>query len=368
MKWLYGLLCLCFLIIFHETGHFIAAKLFGVKVESFSIGFGPILFHKKIKDTDFRISLFPLGGYCGLKGEKDFQNAIECNLSEIKAEKDSMYGIHPFKRAIIGFSGPFFNFIFSIFAYSLIAGIGYYYYTYSNKIFINDMVTSSVAKDAGILSGDKIVQINNVKTYDFSDIMEQISSKPEEEITLIVERNNELLTFHLKTELDKNTGTGKIGIAADTSELLKKETPKYNFIQAIGQGFSETLNSIVLTFKSIKVLFKGINLDNAVSGPVRVTEMLGSTVKYGFSEGFRQGIVSILTLMAVISLSLFIMNLLPIPILDGGIILIAFIEIIFRRKINPKIQYYIQFIGLAFIAVLFIIGLKGDISFLIHKN
>lgn len=368
MKWLYGLLCLCFLILFHEIGHFIAAKFFGVKVESFSIGMGPILFHRKIRDTDFRISLLPLGGYCGMKGEKDFQNAIECNLSEIKAEKDSLYGIHPLKRALIGFAGPFFNLIFSIIAYSLIAGIGYYYFTYSNVILINDNATSSVAKNAGIQSGDKIIKINNIKTDDFSDILEQISIRPDEDIVVFVERNNEILTFNLRTELDKNSGTGKIGIAADTSELLKKETPHYNFFQAIAQGVKETFNSVKLTFKSIKILFKGINLDNAVSGPVRITEMLGSTVKYGFSESFRQGFISILNLMAIISLSLFIMNLLPIPILDGGIILISFIEIIIRHKINPKIQYYIQFIGLAFIVVLFIIGIKGDISFLIHKN
>ena len=367
MKWLYGLLCLFFLIIFHEFGHFLAAKLFGVKVESFSIGFGPVLFHKKIKDTDFRLSLIPLGGYCGMKGEKDFQTAIENNLSEIHADKDSFYGVHSLKRAGIVIAGPFFNFIFSIIAYSLIAGIGYYYYTYSNTILINENVTSNVAKEAGVQSGDKIIAINNVTTTNFSELIEQISSKPEEEITLKINRNNEIFEIKLKTELDKNTGTGKIGIAADTSDLMKIQTPKYNFYQSILQGFKETFNSIYLTFKSFKILFKGINLDNSVSGPIRVTEMLGSTVKYGFSSGFKQGFTSILSLMAIISVSLFIMNLLPIPVLDGGVLLIAIIEFILHKKVNPKFQYYIQFIGLAFIAVLFIIGLKGDISFLLKK-
>lgn len=368
MKWLYGLLCLFFLILFHEFGHFLAAKLFGVTVESFSIGFGPVLIHKKIKETDYRLSLFPLGGYCGMKGEKDFQTALEENLSEIKADKDSLYGIHPLKRALIGFAGPFFNFIFAVFAYSLISGIGYSYYTYSNKILINESVTTSIAKDNGIISGDTIVKVNNINVYDFSDIIEQISSRPDENITLTINRDNKELIINLKTELDKETGTGKIGIAADTSSLIKKQTPKYNFFQAIGNGFNEAFNSIFLTIKSIGILFKGVNLDNAVSGPVRVTEMLGSTVQFGFSEGFKEGLISLLTLTAIISISLFIMNLLPIPILDGGIILLAFIELIIRKKINPKIQYYIQFIGLAFIAVLFIIGLKGDIKFLFSKN
>lgn len=363
MKWLYGLLCLFFLIVFHEFGHFIAAKLFGVTVESFSIGFGPILLHKKIKGTDYRLSLLPLGGYCGMKGEKDFQKAIEENLPEIISDPDSMYGVHPIKRALIGFMGPFFNFIFAVISFSLIAGIGYKYYTYSNTVLINENVICTVAKDAGIKSGDKIIKINNKVTEDFSDIIEQVSIHPEEYITLTIERNNEILEISLKTEMDKTQGSGRIGVAADTTNLIEKNSKKYSFLSSILQGFKESFNTIFLTFKSISILFKGVDLNSAVSGPIRVTNMLGVTVQEGFSAGFRQGLVSILSLMAVISISLFIMNLLPIPILDGGIILIALIEFLSKRKVSPKIQYYIQFIGLAFIAIIFIIGIKGDISF-----
>lgn len=368
MKWLYGLLCLFFLILFHEFGHFLAAKLFGVKVESFSIGFGPILIHKKIHGTDYRISLFPLGGYCGMKGEKDFQNAIEAKLPQIEGEKDSLYGIHPLKRALIGFAGPFFNFIFAFIAYSLISGIGYKYYTYSNSILINENITSSVAKDAGLESGDIITSINGKATNDFSDLIQEISVRPDEDLILTVDRNGQNLSFNLHSEMDKATGSGKIGIAADTSKILEKESKKYSFFPALGHGFLESCNSVILTIKSISLLFKGVDLDNAVSGPARVTEMLGTTVKEGFSAGLKQGLIALLSLMAIISISLFIMNLLPIPILDGGLILIAIIEFVFHKKINPKIQYYIQFIGLAFIALLFIIGLQGDIKYFLNKN
>lgn len=368
MKWLYGLLCLFFLILFHEFGHFLAAKLFGVKVESFSVGFGPILIHKKIHGTDYRISLFPLGGYCGMKGEKDFQNAIEAKLPQIEGEKDSLYGIHPLKRALIGFAGPFFNFFFAFIAYSLISGIGYKYYTYSNSILINENITSSVAKDAGLESGDIITSINGKVTNDFSDLIQEISVRPDEDLILTVVRNGQNLSFNLHSEMDKATGSGKIGIAADTSKILEKESKKYSFFPALGHGFLESCNSVILTIKSIGLLFKGVDLDNAVSGPARVTEMLGTTVKEGFSAGLKQGLIALLYLMAIISISLFIMNLLPIPILDGGLILIAIIEFVFHKKINPKIQYYIQFIGLAFIALLFIIGLQGDIKYFLNKN
>ena len=367
MKWLYGILCLFFLILFHEFGHFLAAKLFGVKVESFSVGFGPILLHKTIRGTDYRLSLLPLGGYCGMKGEKDFQKAVEEKLPFIEGEPDSLYGIHPFKRALIGFAGPFFNFIFAVFACALINGIGYTYYTYSNKIFINEQVTSSVARDAGLESGDRIVKINNKTIEDFSDLISEISSRPDEDVKITVDRNGSLLDFVLHTELDKSSGTGKIGVAADTSEVLQKEAPRYGFFGAIGHGVLDAVDNTALTLKSIAILFKGVDMNNAVSGPARVTEMLGSTVKDGFAEGARAGIVSLMSLMSVISVSLFIMNLLPIPVLDGGLILIAFIEIFIRKRINPRIQYYVQFIGLAFIAFIFIIGLRGDINFFMKK-
>lgn len=370
MKWLYGLIGLVFLIVFHEFGHFLAAKIFGVKVESFSVGFGPVLLRKKFGDTDFRISLIPLGGYCGMKGEKDFQKALENNQKQIDAEKDSLYGVSPVKRAIIGFAGPFINLCLAVISFSIIAGIGYKYYSYSNQIILaNELYENScmAAEIAGIKTGDKIIKINNVDIEDFSQIISQISSKPDENIKITVERNQEILEFIVHSELDKESGIGKIGIAADTNSLLEKEAKKYSFFPAIGHGFKECFEYTKLTFKSIGSLIKGANLTNTVSGPVRVTNLLGSTIEESFKSDFRNGLVSVLSLMGLISLSLGIMNLLPIPLLDGGLILLALIEVISRRKIQPKIQYYIQFIGLAFIIFLFIIGCVGDFSYFIHK-
>ena len=370
MKWVYGILCLFFLILFHEFGHFLAAKLFGVKVESFSIGFGPILFHKTFKGTDYRLSLIPLGGYCGMKGENDFKQAIEENLKEVKGEKDSLYGIHPLKRAAIGFAGPFFNFIFAAFCLILINGIGYDYYTYSNKIILADELTEtqaapSPAKIAGILTGDEIIKINDKDISDFSEIIEEVSIRPDEELLITVRRNGQELSFKLHTELDKENGTGKIGVAADTKSLMQKHTPHYGFFASIGHGFLDLFEYIALTFKSIGILFKGVDLKNAVGGPARVTDMLGRAAQEGFSAGFKIGFISLSQLMAIISISLFIMNLLPVPVLDGGLILIAFIEAISRKKVPPKVQYNIQFIGFAFIGILFIIGLIGDITYFV---
>lgn len=371
MKWLYGLLCLIFLILFHEIGHFIAAKIFGVKVETFSIGFGPVLFHKKIKGTDYRISLLPLGGYCGMKGQDDYKRAVEENLSEIQTDSDSLYGVHPLKRAAIGFSGPFFNFILSIVFLSLVAGIGYEYQTASNKIILaNELYenASYAAKNAGLLTGDKIIKINNKIIQDFNDIIWEVSVHPDEEIYVEIERNGEILHFLIHTDLNKETGSGQIGVAADMNNIITKHTPHYNFFTSIIQGTKDTCKYVSATIKGIGTLFKGIDLKNAVSGPAQITEMLGSTVKAGFSSNVKLGFVSIFNLMSIISISLFIMNLLPFPVLDGGLILVALIEAITHKKLKPKIQFYIQFIGIAFIAILFVLAISSDISYFINKG
>ena len=366
MRIVFGLLCLCFLIFFHELGHFIAAKLFGVCVESFSIGFGPVLFHKKIKGTDYRISLIPLGGYCGLKGEKDFANAIELGLDKVEGEPDSMYGIHPLKRAIIAFAGPFFNVIFAVISFSLISLIGYTYNSYSSKINLAtdvypEMVSS--AKEAGLLSGDIITKVNENAVLNFSDLLFEISTKPNQTVKITVDRNGQIFTFDVPVLADKDSGMGKIGVIADSSTLSEYEAKKFSFFPAIGNGIKETFESIELTIKGIFSLFKSADIKNSISGPASIVDIMGSAAKDGFSVNLRTGFANILNLMAFISISLFIMNLLPIPILDGGLILFAFFEIILRKKIHPKVMYYVQFVGIAFIMLFFILGVMGDISY-----
>ena len=369
MRIVIGLLCLCFLIFFHELGHFLVAKLFKIKVESFSIGMGPILFHKTIKGTDYRISLFPFGGYCGIKGEKDFQEALKNNYSKIEGEKDSMYGCHPFKRAAIGFAGPFFNFLFAFFSFTVILLTGYTTYSYSNKIIIASELDSSIqsqAKKAGLKTGDEIIKINNKKIEDFSDIIFEISKRPDEDIEISVLRDKEIIEFSVHSVLDKTSGTGKIGISADTTTLLKKEIKSKNFFLAIKDGFLESLNMTFLTLKGIFTLFKGVDLKNQVSGPARVADMIGEVVSESATQGKKAVFINLLNFMALISISLFLMNLLPIPVLDGALILFALIEGIFRIRLHPKFYYYIQFIGIFIIIIIFIIGVSGD--FIYFKN
>lgn len=370
MRIIIGLVFLFFLIFFHELGHFIAAKIFGVKVEAFSIGFGPVLLHRKKGGTDYRLSLVPFGGYCAMKGEKDFQKSLDAGLNHIEAEKDSMYGVHPFKRLLIAFAGPFFNLFFAFFALTCISLIGYSYYSFSNKIDVpdenNNAEISSVAKEAGIQSGDSIIKIDGKKTEDFSDLIAEISAKPDQNISVTVLRGGKEMEFNLHTEMDRKTGGGKIGIIARTESLEKKTKPPKWLFPAVAEGFMETCRYSALTVKGFFTLFKGVDLSETVSGPARIADMMGQAVKESFGDSVKTGIVNTLTFMAVISISLGIMNLLPVPVLDGGLILFAFIELVFRRKLPPKVLYYIQFVGIAFIAVMFVIGINGDIHYFVN--
>ena len=223
MTIIYGLLGLGFIVFIHELGHFIAAKIFGVTVESFSVGMGPILLHKTIKGTDYRLSLIPLGGYCGMKGQKDFQIALDEKLDSIKGDKDSFYGIHPVKRAVIAFAGPFFNFLFAVFAFMIISMVGYSYYTSQNKVILANEIypeMESVASEAGLQTGDKIIAINNKETPYFTDIYEAISVSANQEIDLTIERNKEIFDVKITPSLNKETGAGVLGIISWTDPLI----------------------------------------------------------------------------------------------------------------------------------------------------
>ncbi len=449
MVFVYGIIGLGIIVIVHEFGHFIAAKAFGVKVESFSVGMGPVLLHKTIKGTDYRLSLIPLGGYCGMKGEDAFQKAVETDAPEMQDEPDGFYGVHPLKRALIAFAGPFSNVIFAVIAYTVISMIGYTYYTSGNQVVLASELyqdNCTVAEDAGLLTGDRILSINSRPTPYFSDISEAISLNAKEKISVEIQRNGQVLFLSMIPEMETSTGAGKIGITnwidpyifdiekdspADKAGLapgdliteingnrirntvdVQKNTrfsPKvklsvqrngqilvrefetsknqetgmytlgisfgltpvqtdvYSFFPAIWQGIKETANLIGMTFKSLGLLFKGVDVSNAVSGPIRITKMLGDTAEAGFSAGFSIGLISVLQLLSLISISLFIMNLLPIPILDGGLILFALVQWIRKKQIKPKVLYKIQFVGIGIIALIFVFAFVGDIRYLFTK-
>ena len=367
MTIVYGILGLGFLVFFHELGHFLAARLFGVKVEAFSIGMGPVLLHRSFRGTDYRISLIPLGGYCAMKGENDWRTALEENKSVIEGEKDSFYGIHPLKRLLIAFAGPFFNFVFACIAFFVVALIGYTYHDAGTTVQMADEVYEGIespAHVAGMISGDTIIALDGKPVEYFSEISEFISMNADKDVAVKFLRNGEEHEITVHTLLDKDTGAGKMGIVSQKFDKERHYGP-YPFFAAAGQGVYKAVDMLCVTVKSIGVLFSGVKITSAVAGPVRITTMLGGAVKEGLKYGLGIAVVSTMQFLALISISLFITNLLPIPVLDGGLILFAFIECVFRRKMHPKVLYYIQFVGIAFIALLLVLAIASDLHYFI---
>ncbi|MCQ2247475.1 MAG: site-2 protease family protein [Treponema sp.] len=370
MTFVLGLMGLSFLVFFHELGHFFAARIFGVKVEAFSIGMGPVLLHKTVKGVDYRLSLVPIGGYCAMKGEQDFAEAVEQGKKEITGDPDSFYVVHPLKRLLIAFAGPFFNWFFGFAAFILIATIGYTYYSAGTKVDMADEVypgTPSPAHESGMKSGDTILSINDIPMNDFSEIAEYVATHPDQDVSVKILRDENPMDITVHTLLDKETGAGKIGIVSDPNSVTQHLYKAKGFFDAIREGFVQSSKIIRVTITSIPVLFKGVKITNAVSGPVRITSILGSTVQSGFSMGIKTGFICSMQFLALISISLFLTNLLPVPILDGGLILFALIEFIRGKKIPPKILLYIQYCGIAIVAALFILSLTGDIFYFMRK-
>ena len=444
---LIGLLLLSFLVFVHELGHFIAARLCGVEVIAFSVGFGPILLKKKIGDTEYRLSLLPFGGYCSMRGEDAFMKALDENLDTIPNDPASLYGVSRWRRILIAFAGPFANYVTAILGFTLVAAIGTSYYTSSNQIapsYYYGELEDSPAKGANLQMGDRIVQIDGIATNTFTDVYEKIALNPEKAMTFTIERNGSTFQTEITPALNKDTGAGYVGFYAyipmDIAEVLPDSPaqkagilagdritavngePIYNthdlayffknnlhkmtvdvtierngqeqnlsldlpyysetqmpslglvtesiqvieegqgFFKSIAEGFVKTNTTIIEVLKSLTLLFKGINFRSALAGPLGISSMLGENAKAGFRESFLQGLYTIASLASFICISLFIMNLLPIPVLDGGIIFIALIEIIVRRSVRPKILYYVQMVGTFLILFLFVFALWADIG------
>lgn len=439
IKILTGLVALGIVVMIHELGHFIAARLCGVTVETFSIGWGPVLFRRKFGTTEFRISALPLGGYCGMKGENEFKAAIDTDQDAIPRDRDSFYGAHPLKRIAIALAGPFSNLFFSVLVFAIVSSVGYSYSTYENRIVPAAAYTDSPdgpAEISGLIEGDRIVSLDGTTVATFADIQQYIGANPERDISVQYVRDGISRSTRIRPVMDRKTGTGKIGVypyvplevamvsegsAADTSgirindliievdgaevrhfiqfsRLLESKPEQVVLtvrrgdlelrvpivmlyredgsietgmkwksinitiagtgpINSIINGFSETAKTLTLTVKSIGLLFRGVDLSEAVSGPLRITMMIGEVAK--------SSITGVAELLAIICVSLFLMNLLPIPILDGGTVLFGLLELMKGKPIRPRTLYYVQFIGVGFILFVFVFALFGDIKYLI---
>lgn len=342
-----AILILSFLIFFHELGHFLIAKLLKVKVEVFSIGFGKKLICKEFKGTKWCISAIPLGGYVQMKGQDDLHPTLK------NYDKDSYLSKTPFEKILILLGGPLFNFLLAFIIYLFIAFNGW------PKLapVIGDIIPNSPASKV-LKPNDKIVKINNKKIKSWDDIPYIVEQS--EILNIVVKRDNEYIkvTLKPKVEITKNIFNEPIkrkviGITPK-GEIIKVH---YSFFEAIKVAYDKFINDSLLIIKGVQKLITGaIGIEN-LSGPIGIVDVTAKVANLG--------LVPLLLLTALLSVNLGVLNLLPIPALDGGHIMFNLYEAIFKKEINEEIMLKLTIGGWVILGFLMVVGIYNDITRLI---
>lgn len=343
VKFLATVLVISFLIFFHELGHFLAAKSLGVRVEVFSIGFGKALFEKEFKNTIYRLSALPLGGYVKLKGQDDLNPAKEV------FEQDSYSVLSPLKKIYILFAGPFFNIFLAFLLYLFIAHLG----LEKPAAQIGTVAENSAAYEAGLKKGDKILSINGVKIQSFEEIAPLITLKS---TNLLIERNGEILSLILTPKLAQGYNDfgqivpkAQLGIAPSGERVVVY----YKEMGGLKYAFDESLRASTLIIKGTVKLISGEIEAKNLGGVITMVDLTSKAAGVSFAL--------LLLISALISINLGILNLLPIPMLDGGHIFFNLYEMIFRRKIHPKAFEYLSYGGMAVLLSLMLFATFNDI-------
>ncbi|PKP57077.1 RIP metalloprotease RseP [Candidatus Atribacteria bacterium HGW-Atribacteria-1] len=329
------------LIFFHEFGHFIAAKASGVGVYKFAFGFGPRILGFTINQTEYLICLIPLGGYvkmAGEMGQEDVKETSEEVSEEQRFDKKTL-GI----RALIVALGPFMNIATAVVIFSLI------FFTNGIPIvtnYISTVVENGPAERAGIFSGDKIIAINSIEMEDPNRIANIINKSSGEELQITLDRGGENIDVFVIPEYDDNYKKGLIGITFEIS------VEKINIFSAFSKGLIATINIIKLIFTNTVEMITG-KVPVEIAGPLGIAQMTGEAAKLGF--------LNLLYFTAILSIFIGLFNLLPIPILDGGHLLILAIEKLRGKPLEPEKINFMYLIGISLMIIIFIIATYKDI-------
>ncbi len=354
MMFIYAIVLLGILIFVHELGHFIFAKSLGIKVLKFSLGFGPKLIGKKYGDTEYLLSAFPLGGYVKMLGQSDTPDEEEVISEE---EKHMAYNFQPiWKRFAVVFSGPFFNLCFAVLIFFVVFMNGVPYMLAE----VGAITPNSPAAQQGMLKGDRVIEVDGKQIIRWDEMTEIIHSQPGRELTVKIERNGTAQTLMVRPEkkvvknlFGEDKEVGLIGIAPSGKTELKQA----GIIGAFSLAVSRTWDISVLTLVSMVKLVQRIIPADTIGGPIMIFQMAGQQASHGAMSFF--------TFMAVISINLGVLNLLPIPVLDGGHILFMGIEAIRRKPLSEKVIIISQKVGLVLLLSLMAFAFYNDIVRLI---
>ncbi len=324
-------------VFFHEFGHFIAAKKSGVKVNKFSLGFGPEIVGFSKGGTRYLLSLIPLGGYLKMEGENPEE--------ERKGNPDEFLSQKWYKKIFIVSAGPSMNFVLAILLFSFVVFI-WGLPVITKEARIGQVVAGGPAEKAGLVEGDKIISIDGKDITTWEQMAEFIHTKANQEIELKFLREGKEISLKVVPEYDEQKKVGLIGIAA------LYEMKKMNIFNSVIEGIKQTIDWSLLTLKFIGLMIVG-KVKAEVSGPVGIGQLVSQVAKTGWSN--------LLYLIALISVNLGLFNFFPIPILDGGHIMFFTYEAITGKPLDVKKIHIAQIIGMSILISIFLFATYKDI-------
>ncbi|MCR4676716.1 MAG: M50 family metallopeptidase [Sphaerochaetaceae bacterium] len=348
LSFLIGILALDLIIIIHELGHFIAARACGIKVESLTFGTGPKLFSTHFGSTKVTLNLIPFGGATVMAGQDDLKYAIMQKKNRIEnCEEGSLYGVHPLKRIITYLAGPLMNVLFALLCFTTLLLMPVLQDYYTSKIALSSDypeyfgVNECAASRAGMKTGDTVLSVNGIKVNEYEDLQAVLKEHSSDQA---VEIETDRGVF---TVVPDNGVFGIIPYDVDY-----KTIPGQSLGNAIRLSFKECFANIKNFIDSVISIFKGKSkVSDTLSSTITASEQIGVISQNAFRADFNAGLRVVIYLAGAVSLSLGVANMLPISALDGGLILISFIELVFGRTFPPKVYIILQVVGILTILV-----------------
>ena len=336
MNYFVAILAIGLLIALHELGHYLVARLTGMKVMTYSVGFGPAIFKWTSKKTDikYQIGAIPLGGFVQIKGQNPFEDgAFE--------DSDSFQTQSILRRAAVILAGPLANFFI---AWAVLFAV----YTSGvpeevDESRLGRVVADAPADEAGLREGDSVLEFDSEKSTTWSQLRSNLHANPEKEVSLLIERDGEQMT--VKVTPERHGDIGLIGVYPPTEDV------SLPIGDAAGAALMKTVGTIAMTFSTLASLVSGEADDVSAVGPVGIVKMAASSLDSGLNHFF--------ALVSYLSVMLFLFNLFPLPALDGGRTIFLLYEAVTRRRVNKKVDAAVNTVGfLVLMGIILIITFK----------
>lgn len=353
------------LVFVHELGHYLMAKFTGVKVDEFSIGFGKKLWGFTDRSgTEWKICAIPLGGYCKFLGDGDAASSTDESASV--AEEDKKYAFafqNPFKKLAIVIAGPAANYVFAILVF---AGVFFFLGKVDFPAVVGEVIKGGAAEQAGVLAGDRILKVNGKAVNSFAEVRQEVDMNTAEKVSFEIKRGEQLITlsFPLKVipleEEVNQPAEPKAMLGIRSVNIVEVQPSQISLAAAFRDATLETWRITEMTLRGVGQMITGKRDADEVGGIIRIAEMSGDISK-------QSGFLDLLIFAALLSINLGLINLFPIPLLDGGHVVIYLIEIVTGKELNETVKDYVFKFGLFLIISLMVFATYNDFARLFHR-